>query len=56
MKRILGAAILVAAVFSGGCGGAADNTPAWFSGTFEEALASASARGTMVMLDFYSPN
>ena len=30
--------------------------PAWFTGTFDEALASARARGTMLMLDFYSPN
>jgi hypothetical protein len=56
MKRFVGAAALAAALVSGGCSQAVDDTPEWFSGTYEEALASAHNRGTMLMLDFYSPN
>ena len=56
MKRVFGAAVLAAALVGGGCRQAADDTPAWFNGTFEEAMASAQSRGTMLMLDFYSPN
>lgn len=56
MKRVFGAAVLAATFVGGGCRQAVDDTPAWFNGTFEEAMASAQSRGTMLMLDFYSPN
>jgi hypothetical protein len=56
MKRISVAAALVVVVASVGCQPTAVDSPAWFAGTFEEALASAQSRGTMLMLDFYSPN
>jgi hypothetical protein len=56
MKRIAVVAALAVAVVSIGCQKAEVTTPAWFDGSFDEALASAQSRGTMLMLDFYSPN
>jgi hypothetical protein len=50
------AAAVAVAVVSVGCQKAVVTTPAWFEGSFDEALAAAQARGTMLMLDFYSPN
>ena len=55
MKRFSVAAALAVALVSFGCQQAAVDEPAWFAGTFEEALASAQSRSTMLMLDFYSP-
>ena len=54
MNRFSVTAILAVLVCVG-CQPAAVDEPAWFAGTFEEALASAQSRGTMLMLDFYSP-
>jgi hypothetical protein len=56
MKRIVVVAAVAVAVVSIGCQKAEVTTPAWFEGSFEEALSAAQARGTMMMLDFYSPN
>jgi hypothetical protein len=56
MKRLFVAAGLAAALVGAGCQQAAVDAPEWFTGTFEEALASAQSRSTMLMLDFYSPN
>jgi hypothetical protein len=56
MKRYSVTAALAVVLVSVGCQKAAVDAPAWFAGTFEEALASAQSRGTMLMLDFYSPN
>jgi hypothetical protein len=49
-------AALAAVAVIGGCGQATLDTPAWFDGSFDEALVVARSRGTMLMLDFYSPN
>jgi hypothetical protein len=56
MKRISGAMAMAVILVSVGCQQAAVDAPEWFTGTFEEALASAQSRSTMLMLDFYSPN
>jgi hypothetical protein len=55
MKRFSITAVLAAALVSAGCQPVPVDEPAWFAGTFEEALASAQSRGTMLLLDFYSP-
>jgi len=56
MKRLLVAGALAVVCVAAGCQPAAVDEPAWFSGTYQEALAAAQSRGTMLMLDFYSPN
>jgi hypothetical protein len=55
MKRATVAAALVLVLVNAGCRQAAVDEPKWFAGTFEEALTAAQSRGTMLMLDFYSP-
>jgi hypothetical protein len=56
MKRFAVVAALAAVAVIGSCRQTTVDAPAWFDGGFEEALAAAQARGTMLMLDFYSPN
>ena len=56
MQRFATATVVVAVLVSAGCRQTPVEAPEWFTGTFEEACASASVRGTMLMLDFYSPS
>jgi len=56
MQRLSVVAVLSAEVVIGGCRQAPVDSPMWFRGGFDEALASAQSRGTMLMLDFYSPS
>jgi hypothetical protein len=56
MRRFFVATAMTLAILGVGCQPAAIDEPAWFAGSFEEALASAQSRGTMLMLDFYSPS
>jgi hypothetical protein len=55
MNRFSVTAALATVLMTVGCGQPEVDAPEWFAGTFEEALASAQSRGTMLMLDFYSP-
>lgn len=55
MNRVTVTAVLALVVVSVGCQRSPVDAPEWFTGSFEEALASAQSRGTMLMLDFYSP-
>ena len=56
MKRLIVAGALAVVFVVAGCRPATVDEPAWFAGTYEEALTAAQSRGTMLMLDFYSPN
>jgi hypothetical protein len=56
MQRLSVVTALAAVAVIGGCRQATLDTPTWFEGSFEEALVAAQSRGTMLMLDFYSPN
>jgi hypothetical protein len=56
MKRLIVAWTLAVVSVTTGCRPATVDEAAWFSGTYEEALVAAQSRGTMLMLDFYSPN
>lgn len=56
MKRLVVAEALAVVFLAAGCRPAAIDEPAWFSGTYEEALAAAQSRATMLLLDFYSPS
>ena len=55
MNRLIIAGALGVVFVATGCRPAVVDEPAWFPGTYEEALAAAQSRGTMLMLDFYSP-
>ncbi len=49
MRRSTAALALLLALVGAGC-----QDSVWFSGDFEDAKASAEARGTLIMMDFYT--